>query len=63
MSAPPLPMGTADGTRPQAKLRPGDVGLTDAEYAFAVSRAGRDPSDVELGMLGALWSEHCAYKH
>ena len=63
MSAPPLPMGTADGTRPQAKLRPGDVGLTDAEYAFAVSRVGRDPSDVELGMLGALWSEHCAYKH
>ncbi len=24
---------------------------------------GRAPSDVELGMIGALWSEHCGYKH
>ena len=63
MSAPPLPTGTADRTRPQTKLRPVDVGLTDEEYAFARRHLGREPSDVELGMLGALWSEHCAYKH
>lgn len=24
---------------------------------------GRAPTDVELGMIGALWSEHCGYKH
>ena len=63
MSAPPLREETAAVTRAQTKLRPGDVGLTDAEYAFARGKIGRDPSDVELGMLGALWSEHCAYKH
>ncbi|MDQ3880077.1 MAG: phosphoribosylformylglycinamidine synthase subunit PurL, partial [Chloroflexota bacterium] len=24
---------------------------------------GREPNDVELGMFGAMWSEHCSYKH
>ena len=24
---------------------------------------GREPNPVELGMFGALWSEHCGYKH
>ncbi|CAN5544890.1 phosphoribosylformylglycinamidine synthase subunit PurL [soil metagenome] len=24
---------------------------------------GRKPNTVELGMFGAMWSEHCAYKH
>ncbi len=24
---------------------------------------GREPNVVELGMFGAMWSEHCAYKH
>ncbi len=24
---------------------------------------GREPNAVELGMFGAMWSEHCAYKH
>ncbi|MDQ6681957.1 MAG: phosphoribosylformylglycinamidine synthase subunit PurL [Chloroflexota bacterium] len=24
---------------------------------------GREPNEVELGMFGAMWSEHCAYKH
>ncbi len=23
----------------------------------------REPNEVELGMFGAMWSEHCAYKH
>ena len=63
MTAPPLRRETAEGTRPQTKLRPGDVGLSDHEYDVALRALGRAPSDVELGMLGALWSEHCAYKH
>ncbi|MFN2484439.1 MAG: phosphoribosylformylglycinamidine synthase subunit PurL [Candidatus Limnocylindria bacterium] len=38
-------------------------GLTEAEYARIVDLIGRDPNDVELGMFGAMWSEHCSYKH
>ncbi len=38
-------------------------GLTADEYALAVEALGRIPNQVELGMFGAMWSEHCAYKH
>ncbi len=39
-----------------------DVALTEAEYARIVEQLGREPNDLELGMFGALWSEHCSYK-
>ena len=42
------------------KLR--EVALTSDEYVEIVSRLGREPNDVELGMVGVLWSEHCSYK-
>jgi phosphoribosylformylglycinamidine synthase II len=38
-------------------------GLTEDEYHRVVSALGREPNAVELGMFGAMWSEHCAYKH
>lgn len=38
-------------------------GLTEAEYELVVDALGREPNGVELGMFGAMWSEHCAYKH
>jgi phosphoribosylformylglycinamidine synthase subunit PurL len=38
-------------------------GLLPAEYRHIVARLGREPNRVELGMLGAMWSEHCGYKH
>ena len=38
-------------------------GLTEDEYRAVVARLGREPNEVELGMFGAMWSEHCAYKH
>ena len=38
-------------------------GLTEAEYELVVDALGRGPNPVELGMFGAMWSEHCAYKH
>jgi phosphoribosylformylglycinamidine synthase II len=38
-------------------------GLLEPEYAYIVGRLGREPNLVELGMLGAMWSEHCGYKH
>ena len=39
------------------------IALTEAEYEMIVERLGREPNPVELGMFGALWSEHCGYKH
>ena len=39
------------------------IALSRAEYERACDMLGRAPSDVELGMIGALWSEHCGYKH
>ncbi len=38
-------------------------GLAEDEYRSIVARLGREPNTVELGMFGAMWSEHCAYKH
>jgi phosphoribosylformylglycinamidine synthase II len=38
-------------------------GLTEAEYELVVDALGHGPNEVELGMFGAMWSEHCAYKH
>ena len=39
------------------------IALSRVEYERACDMLGRAPSDVELGMIGALWSEHCGYKH
>lgn len=40
-----------------------EVALTRAEYDQVVELLGRVPSEVELGMFGAMWSEHCGYKN
>lgn len=37
-------------------------GLTADEYDRIVAIIGREPNLVELGMFGAMWSEHCSYK-
>ncbi len=37
-------------------------GLTEEEYKKIVNFLKREPNYVELGILGALWSEHCSYK-
>jgi len=39
------------------------IALSRAEYDLIVERLGREPNEVELGMFGAMWSEHCGYKH
>ncbi len=39
------------------------VALSEKEYALIVQQLGREPTEVELGMFGSLWSEHCGYKH
>jgi phosphoribosylformylglycinamidine synthase subunit PurL len=39
------------------------IALSWDEYRLACQRLDREPNEVELGMLGALWSEHCGYKN
>ena len=39
------------------------LALSEAEYEAIVERLGREPNELELGMFGSLWSEHCGYKH
>ena len=36
--------------------------LTESEYQKALEILGRTPSLTELGIIGAMWSEHCSYK-
>ncbi len=38
-------------------------GLTPSEYERLVNMLGRTPTFTELGIISALWSEHCSYKH
>ena len=57
----------------QVSPRPGDPvitpalvaehGLTTGEFDRLVGMLGRQPTFTELGIVSALWSEHCSYKH
>ncbi|MDI6857719.1 MAG: phosphoribosylformylglycinamidine synthase subunit PurL [Dehalococcoidia bacterium] len=40
-----------------------ELSLSLDEYRQIVDLLGREPNEVELGMFGALWSEHCGYKN
>jgi len=40
-----------------------EVGLTASEAERVRALVGREPNALEWGMFGAMWSEHCAYKH
>lgn len=37
-------------------------GLTEEEYKKIVDNLGREPNLTEIGILSAMWSEHCSYK-
>ena len=39
------------------------IALSREEYDLILQKLEREPNAVELGMFGALWSEHCGYKH
>ena len=68
-----VPPATATGTARAVEPRPGDPaitpalvaehGLTADEYARLIAMLGREPTFTELGIVSALWSEHCSYKH
>src|SRR5687768_15853622 len=59
--------------RVSATPRPGDPvitpalvaehGLTPDEYQRLCDMLAREPTFTELGIVSALWSEHCSYKH
>ena len=38
-------------------------GLTPDEYVRLCTMLDRTPTFTELGVISALWSEHCSYKH
>jgi phosphoribosylformylglycinamidine synthase len=40
-----------------------EVALSRAEYERVVELLGRAPNRLELGLFGAMWSEHCGYKN
>jgi phosphoribosylformylglycinamidine synthase len=37
-------------------------GLSPAEYQRVLDIVGRQPTLTEIGIFGAMWSEHCSYK-
>ncbi len=39
------------------------VALSRDEYDTLVARLRREPNELELGVFGSLWSEHCGYKN
>ncbi|HEX5572871.1 MAG TPA: hypothetical protein VFX31_15840, partial [Ktedonobacterales bacterium] len=40
-----------------------EVALSRQEYRWIVELMGRAPNRLELGLFGAMWSEHCGYKN
>jgi phosphoribosylformylglycinamidine synthase subunit PurL len=66
-------MTAAAGHASPVAPRPGDPaitpalvaehGLTEYEYGRLVDMLGREPTFTELGVVSALWNEHCSYKH
>ena len=60
MSASPA-LGTTKTAQPNQI--PQDAGLTEYEAALVREQIGREPNGLEWAMFGAMWSEHCAYKH
>ena len=39
-----------------------EVGLSESEYKRIQELLGREPNDLELELIGVMWSEHCSYK-
>tara|TARA_Y100001970_G_scaffold22653_1_gene26257 strand:- start:7353 stop:9560 length:2208 start_codon:yes stop_codon:yes gene_type:complete len=40
-----------------------EIAISKFEYGEIVKKLKREPNHLELGLFGALWSEHCGYKH
>ena len=51
--------GLAEG---DSRALAAEFGLSADEYARVIAILGRSPTVTELGIFGAMWSEHCSYK-
>ncbi|HEY6957572.1 MAG TPA: phosphoribosylformylglycinamidine synthase subunit PurL [Candidatus Limnocylindria bacterium] len=61
MSSSPTMTGTTTA-KPKQDIA-AEVGLTPFEASRVRELVGREPNALEWAMFGAMWSEHCAYKH
>ncbi|HEU5288570.1 MAG TPA: AIR synthase related protein, partial [Candidatus Limnocylindria bacterium] len=61
MTASPTVTGTTTA-KPKLDISR-EVGLTPFEAERVRSLMVREPNALEWAMFGAMWSEHCAYKH
>ena len=39
-----------------------EAGLRESEYLSLKKTLGREPNELELRIMGVMWSEHCSYK-
>src|SRR5207302_4471496 len=63
VSASPIISGTKTAEPKLEHSIGAEVGLTEAECERVRELVGREPNHLEWAMFGAMWSEHCAYKH
>ncbi len=47
---------------PQSEASAAEHGINSEEWQRLITRLGRDPNLVELGIYSVMWSEHCSYK-
>ncbi len=64
-SSPTLDAKSEDVNEKKAKLEALLVKykISDSEYELIKKLIEKEPNEIELGMFGAMWSEHCAYKN
>ena len=62
MSISPTISGTTTAQPKQGDIHR-EFGLTDPEAERVRALLDREPNPLEWAMFGAMWSEHCAYKH
>ncbi|MFN5540398.1 MAG: phosphoribosylformylglycinamidine synthase subunit PurL [Candidatus Melainabacteria bacterium] len=64
-SSPTLDAKSEDANEKKAKLEALLVKykISDSEYELIKKLIEKEPNEIELGMFGAMWSEHCAYKN
>ncbi|MBU6364604.1 MAG: phosphoribosylformylglycinamidine synthase subunit PurL [Gemmatimonadetes bacterium] len=63
MSAPASAVAPRPGDPPITPALVAEHGIKPNEYERLVAMLGRTPTFTELGVVSALWSEHCSYKH
>ncbi len=58
-----MPVTPRPGDPPITPALVAEHGITPFEYERLLAMLGREPTFTELGIVSALWSEHCSYKH